>query len=435
MYSLLEDFIEFSIRKGIADKAFIVGGAVRDIILGRELKDVDVAVDGDAVVLAREFAATEKASFVLLDEDFEIARIVKNGKILDLSRLRCNSIAIDLTERDITINAMALPLRDYYSADGAGTHFSAGKQLPAGLLDPLKGADDLAHGVVRMVSVENFIKDPLRLLRAYRFAAEPGFFIEEKTRRALMSLAPAIASVSVERVAVELRYIMGADDSYRVIRAMADDGILFGIFPGMTGRGMLDLYREVEAVLNDLSGSFPWSDERMGPYFSLPHVKPCLKLSCLFPSAGDALAACSGLKMSGKEISFIAAMVENRSSISKLYRDGKPVGSREAVALLRKLREDLYSTAVLTVAGTEPGDAAPADFCRGLVSFYQGPFMNRLGLLPLITGDDLIKEFHIPASPLFKRILGAVEEMVLEGTITSRENALKAAGELISQGH
>jgi tRNA nucleotidyltransferase/poly(A) polymerase len=417
VHSLLEKFKVFAVNTGIADNAYIVGGAVRDILCGKEPVDVDIAVEGDAIAIAREFAAIEKASFVLMNQDFGTGRIVKNSLTLDLSRLHGDSIVLDLSERDITINAMALPL--YFGCNPT-----------VGLIDPLRGADDLAHGVVRMVSKENFIKDPLRLLRTYRFAAEPGFFIEDMTRGMLISLAHMISSVSVERVAAELRLILKFDESYRTIKAMADGGLLSGIFPVMTGRDVLKLYMEVERVLNDLSVCFPSS---VLPYFGKPLLKPCLKLSCLFQSAEDAIDACIGLKMSIKEISYIGKTVEYRDTIEELFRDKKPLDSVEMISLLRQLGEDIYSVAVLTVARAGSGCASLVDYCRELILFYQRPFTDRLGLLPLVTGDDLISEFHIKPSPLFGDILGAVENMVLEGRVATREQALKVAGDMVDR--
>ncbi len=112
MPPLLKLFIDFAEKQGITGNAFIVGGAVRDILLGKELKDIDIAVKGDAINIAKKFAQEINGSFVLLDKEFGIARIVKNSQFIDISILRGDSIHSDLSERDITINAMAIPLKN-----------------------------------------------------------------------------------------------------------------------------------------------------------------------------------------------------------------------------------------------------------------------------------------------------------------------------------
>ncbi len=128
MHQLLELFKEFCLKKGIADDTYIVGGAVRDMLSGIETKDIDLAVAGDAISISQEFARTSGSSFVLLDSTYGIARVVKDSVFLDISAMRGGSIASDLADRDITINAMALPLREWESK----TH----------LIDPFGGQEE-----------------------------------------------------------------------------------------------------------------------------------------------------------------------------------------------------------------------------------------------------------------------------------------------------
>jgi len=262
MHPLLEHFKNFAERRGISDSAFIVGGAVRDILLGNEKKDIDIAIKGDSLNIAKDFAKDRRGSFVLLDADFQTARVVKNGYFLDISAMRGNSIHDDLSERDITINAMAIPLSEVKSQES---------EVRSRTIDPFNGKNDLADKIIRMVSEENLIKDPLRILRIYRFAAALNFSIEDDTLSAAERLAPLISSVAVERIAEELRYIVRLDNSYKTMKALLDNKILANIFPELKEdfrfQG-LELYKNVEDILNNpLISCFPL------PTFHFPFLK------------------------------------------------------------------------------------------------------------------------------------------------------------------
>src|SRR5208282_6880436 len=106
---LLELFKEFALKTGIAGNTYIVGGAVRDMLSGLEIKDIDLVVQGNALGISKEFAQVSGSSFVILDSKFDSARVVKESVFLDISGMRGGSITADLSCRDITINAMAQP--------------------------------------------------------------------------------------------------------------------------------------------------------------------------------------------------------------------------------------------------------------------------------------------------------------------------------------
>src|SRR5271169_1490331 len=187
MHQLLALFKDFALKKGIADDTYIVGGAVRDMLSEIETKDIDLAVAGDALLISKEFAQASGSSFVLLDSTFGIARVVKDSVFLDISAMRGDSITADLAGRDITINAMALPLCEWESK----SH----------VIDPFGGQEDLNSGIIRMVSERNIISDPLRTLRIYRFSAALHASIENNTRLALKNHNALLKEVAIERIA------------------------------------------------------------------------------------------------------------------------------------------------------------------------------------------------------------------------------------------
>ncbi len=281
-----------------------------------------------------------------------------------------------------------------------------------------------------MVSEENLIKDPLRILRVYRFAASLNFSIEEDTLSAAERLAPLITSVAVERIAEELRYIVRLDDSYKTMKAMMDNRILAYIFPEIRINS-LRLYKNTEEILSTPSDNLQLSAFSLQPlikYFETDYRKICLKLSTLFPDPDSAKQSAIRLKMSRKEVEFIHEMVLNRTKILDSYKKMQGMADEtEIIGLLKEFRDDIYPLIILATA-QGPSIAA---FCKEIISLYDNVFKPRAALLPIITGDDLIREFNIKPSPLFKKMLDNIEDMVLEGKITSKEEALKIAKKML----
>jgi len=195
-------------------QSYVVGGFIRDRLLGRKTNDIDLAVNGDAVPVAREMARALKGKFVLLDEVSSTARVVVSGERrqegsrrdeepcgpewhLDFCSFSQN-IEADLARRDFTINAMAVELGQLVAATGA----RAGKEKQARvkLIDPFSGEEDLENRILRAVSDQIFEADAARLLRGVRLAAELGFTIEPETERQIGHCSQSIVKVPGERI-------------------------------------------------------------------------------------------------------------------------------------------------------------------------------------------------------------------------------------------
>lgn len=416
MHYILREFLNFSEKMSFIERAFIVGGAVRDMILGKETKDIDIAIKGNAIDIAKEFAHIIYGSFVLLDEEFGVARIVKNNYCIDISQLRGDSIYYDLSERDLTINSMAIPLavlKSYLS------------NIKPFLIDPYNGQGDLFNRIIRIVSEDNLIKDPLRILRIYRFAGTLGFSIDERTRNSAKGLSHLIKTVSMERITEELKYIIALDNSYKTILLLFDDGILENIFPegGNIVQG-LELYKNIEECLNNPTFSPIYSQFSREPF-----KKICLKFSSLFSEPEIAKSSAIRLKLSKKEIEFIYKMALNRNRILDLYRKGIKNSGIELLSILKEFKDDIYPLLILTISN----NPNTVSFCLEIYTYYNNIFKQRMGLLPLITGNDLIKEFNLKPSPIFKDLLTTVEDMVLEGRINSKDEALGVVRDIINK--
>lgn len=205
-------------------RGYIVGGCVRDSLLGRACGDVDIAVDGPALELAREFATSEGGSFVPLDEVHAIARVVLSpgGEVVDFSSLR-GDIEGDIAERDFTIDAMALSLDDMPSGPDA---------FP--VIDPLAGHVDLREKRIRAVSDSIFEDDPGRLLRAVRLAAEYGFTIDHDTEGLIQRHAPLAGRVAGERTREELVRLLGLSRGATAVFDLDRLGLLEALLPELT---------------------------------------------------------------------------------------------------------------------------------------------------------------------------------------------------------
>jgi tRNA nucleotidyltransferase (CCA-adding enzyme) len=227
------------------DPVYLVGGAVRDLILGRGRADIDLVVEGDPAALAAALGAevlTSHSRFGTLKMDW-------SGEEADLAAARRERyewpgalpivdlgapIRTDLARRDFTVNAMAIPLAD-----------------PEELLDPYDGQVDLRAGLLRVIHDRSFVDDPTRAIRAARYATRFGFAVEPHTRELLH--ATDLATVTPERRAEELRRLAAEERGVRGLELLAGWGL---VEPGPGGESFA-LARHVDRLLI----TPPWAGE------------------------------------------------------------------------------------------------------------------------------------------------------------------------------
>ncbi len=203
------------VREVLPDQEiYLVGGAVRDILLNRLSRDLDFAIPSDGISLARRVANALKADFMTLDSERDTGRVIvteANGvrTFLDFATYRGNSLEEDLHARDFTINAIAFDL-------AAQT-----------LIDPLNGASDLRAKVIRACSPTSLSDDPVRILRAVRQAAAFEFKIDLETRKAMKQAASLLPRISPERQRDELFKMLEGPKPDASMRALE----ILGVFP------------------------------------------------------------------------------------------------------------------------------------------------------------------------------------------------------------
>jgi poly(A) polymerase len=237
---------------------FLVGGFLRDCLLGRETKDLDFALSGAFEELPRSFAARICGTFFWLDKKRKQGRVVKKKgeeiSVFDFAPLHGGTVMDDIARRDFTINALALPLW--------------GDQRV--LIDPLHGSDDLREGVIRACSASAFDDDPLRLLRAIRFAADLSFAIEENTWQILCAKTALLKAVAAERVRDELFRTLAAPVCGVSLKRLCDSGLWAEILPDLQ-KALCDesiaRAEETERLCMELGRIFPESGERLTDYF------------------------------------------------------------------------------------------------------------------------------------------------------------------------
>jgi tRNA nucleotidyltransferase (CCA-adding enzyme) len=206
-----------AVREAATEPVFLVGGAVRDLLLGRGRADIDLVVEGDAAALALRLGAD-----VVSHERFATAKVNLDGHGVDIATARTESyphpgalpevepaaqIEADLARRDFTINAMAIPLRG-----------------EPDLIDPHGGKADLAAGLLRVLHPRSFVDDPTRALRAARYAARFGFELEPETETLLGGAD--LGTVSTDRRDAELLRLAGEVKAPRAFSLLAEWGLV-----------------------------------------------------------------------------------------------------------------------------------------------------------------------------------------------------------------
>jgi tRNA nucleotidyltransferase (CCA-adding enzyme) len=389
-----------------------VGGAVRDALLERssEYLDLDFVLPTDAVKTARAIATSCKAGFVLLDAERQIARVVFKQATADFAQQEGSTLETDLRRRDFTVNAIAY-----------NPHTKE-------IIDPLQGSADLQQTLLKMVSPKNLQDDPLRLLRAYRQAAQLGFAIDSDTRSVIRQLAPELGKVAAERVRVELGYLLSRSQGSRWILAAWKDNLLATWFKSAT----LEQVRKLAAI--DSAGvtlAETWFDlgVELSQVVRQPLKTTCLgvaKLACLVAQNPElAEAELIQLTYSRAEIRAVTTALK---LLPQLQNIAPPVEMplAEQYFFFRTAGAIFPSVVVLAVASGTPVEAiAP------LINRYLTPDDPVARPIPLVTGTELMKALQLPSSPLVGELLIQIQLAYIEGKISTSAEAIEFASQLL----
>jgi tRNA nucleotidyltransferase (CCA-adding enzyme) len=397
--------------------AYMVGGAVRDAILGRsrEYLDLDFVIPSDAVKVARAIARHYKAGFVLLDPKRRIARVVFPHATADFAQQEGDSLVTDLHRRDFTVNAIAY-----------NPHTQE-------IIDPLQGYADLQQATLRMVSPANLEDDPLRLMRAYRQAAQLGFTIEPATQATIRSLASHISKVAAERVRVEIGYLLSNSQGTPWITSAWEDGLLAPLFKNATRESLIKL-AAVDKAATLLAQNWPQLGLELQKYVRDTIKTTWLaiaKLACLVNPNPEAA------EIELQELTYSRAEIRGVTTSLKLFPQLKVANMtfREQYFLFRDADITFPATAVLAVALDNLVEVMSGDKLlhtyAPLINRYLNPDDLVAHPTPLVNGKELIIALDIPASPIIGNLLAEISVAQAEGRVSTSEEAIAFARQIL----
>jgi tRNA nucleotidyltransferase/poly(A) polymerase len=450
------------LRLSTGRQVFLVGGTIRDLLLKRNPADFDFAVSGSGVDFARRFARSIHGSFVLLSETDDQARVVwRKQLILDFNGFADRTIEDDLGRRDFTVNAMAFPLTADSRQPTADSRLldslprSLAPSLPE-LLDPFHGRQALNDKLLKPVSPESLALDPLRVLRAYRFALELGFRIDDEVREQARRVS--LENVAAERIGYEVLRILDCPGSYPVLVELEQFGFLRQLFPEagplfasqLLLRHSLLTLKKLDELIHDESWFTQYVPEFTTYFDAHPHRRPLLKLAGLLHDIAkpetefindkkevhfyghDGLGARhveklarERLRLSRLDARTLRMLVEFHMRLH-LLATGPELTDRAIRRFFRDLKEQWFGLMLLTYADgfATAGQTRHLEQAFARIIGMKREYDAVIKVKRLVTGDDLIAAGLKPG-PAFKSILAELQELQVEGKITSTEHGLE----------
>ncbi len=462
-HPVLIDIQKLAKRKRI--KVYLVGGCLRDHIIGRPLSDFDFAVSCGALKLAEALADEIRGAYIVLDEDRGCARVAKKVKgqlwTYDFAEFRAATLEEDLALRDFTINTLTLDLND----------IRPGMDLNAAIRDFKSALKDIRAGVIRRVSARSFRDDPLRMMRAFGLQANLGFEIEPRTLEQIAREKDSIRDVSYERIREELFKVLESEKTAAILRSMDKHELLDRVIPQVSvmynckqgGYHHLDVWEhslevvhQLDLILSDETDPeiVKYLDAVIGGGHSR---RSLMKLAALFHDIGKpdtrqkkgerlsfhghenvgryiVKGISKMLRISTRERHLLEDMVQmhlrpgylsnyKTPSERMVYRYFRDAGDEVISILLLSLADQRSTRGPLT---TEADQAHHETICRQLIERYleqkrQKPYV------PLVNGRDIMKALKTEGSPLIGQILDEIQEQHVLGKIKSKAQALELA--------
>jgi poly(A) polymerase len=472
VFQLLDKIKRLLNAEGIL--AYLVGGFVRDLLLGRDTVDIDIAVGVDGLETARRVAAALGGKYVLLDAENGVGRVVVPGETchLDFTTLD-GDIKQDLARRDFTVDAIALPLDESFEP-AVDT---------ARLIDPFDGRGDLRRHVLKSTGPGVFEADAVRMLRAVRLAAELGLRIEDNTEGLIRRHTHLITTVAGERVREELLRLFALPGIGPRLTYLDELGLLTCLIPELeAARGVsqprlhvwnvfehsIKTTAAVEFVLREGSWDYAGADE-LAPVPWSPVLerhfeqeigsgstrKSLLKLAALLhdvakpetkttevsgrtrflghPQLGafNTAAIMTRLRFSNREIQHVALLIKYHLRPTQMSQEGLPT-RRAVYRYFRDTGETGIDLLFLSLADHLATRGATLDrqqwreharLTDGVLNIYfeeKSPPAKRR----LIDGHELMGIFSLEPGPRIGRLLEAVREAQAAGEISDKQEAI-----------
>ena len=448
---MLKDFA-ISIARTLHDQgyqAYLVGGCVRDLLLGREPGDYDIATDATPEQVMRIFPQTYAVGaqfgvvLVPMAKDPSVTSVVDQADV-NHGRHRGKTVEVATFRSDIGYSDGRHPDQVRFSKDPRQDVQRRDFTINGLLLDPLKnevldfvgGRKDLDAGIIRAIGEPElrFAEDKLRMLRAVRFAARFGYSIEPQTSAAIQKLAPQIHQVSRERVRDELTKMVTEGQARRAFLLLDETGLLHELLPEIEAmKGVEqppqfhpegDVFVHTLLLLEKLAHPCPatlgWGallhDVGKPPTFRVApdrirfdgHVDVGVKM---------AEEICRRLRFSNHDTDQILALVKNHMRFAHAMQMSEATFKK----FVRMPRFEEHLELHRIDCESSHGDLTTYRFTREKIASMPPEAVRPR---PLVSGDDLIDAGYVPG-PKFKEILGAVEDRQLEGMLHSGDEAIE----------
>ncbi len=471
---VLQSLQRLSAKNG--KETYLVGGAIRDLLLGKPLgKDFDFVVQGEVSGRARAVAQEMGGHAFPLEESFGTWRVIlKKGRKkteLDFSLMQGRNIFEDLRQRDFTINSMALSLEEIFHREAPD------------LIDPLNGVSDLRRRILRANSEESLRQDPLRMLRAFRFSSTLRFSVEDETLRIVQRNKDLILRSARERIRREFFTALGENRSGHFLRQLNVAGLLGEIFPEIQGwenlnRGLPNSsllehsFRTVDAgefIFTHLEELYPSFGRSPVHHFSqaveegIPR-RALFKFVAFFHDSGKPgtlarrqedqfprfldhdqegqkvnIAIAQRMKLSRRSIRIISDLTRQHMRIHSLSR-AKEITPRAKYRFFQDLGKEGIDLVFLALSNALASKSTefplslssglPDDFLKikevgaELLRYYYGEFTQK-PQKPLLDGKEIMETLGVPQGKAIGVLLDRLREAEVAGKVQTREEALK----------
>lgn len=435
---------------------YIVGGTLRDFYLDQPNFDKDIVVDKtDAKKFAQTLAKSINATFIELDEENKIYRLVLKDKknFIDIANPIGKTIKEDLRRRDLTINSLALNLQTFEIIDITGA------------------LNDLKAKKIRHISEQNFIDDPLRLLRVFRFQATLGFSLDKELITIIKKHAEEIKKPSVERVNYELLKLFSGAYSVKALKLMDKTGILKEILPIAaelkkvppnlhhhlnlfihsieTVKQIQEIYEKSHSevkkhleridfggasrlahlkfagLLHDIGKPVTWTiEDETGRHRFIKHDDIGSKMGANILKQN---------KFSKKQVDYVAKMIKYHIYPSHIVKNPE-INDKIYLRFIRKMENETIDVIILAMAdrlsarGVEITDdivEQNINNLQKLLDFYLSIKEDLKPLPKLLSGDEIMEILKIKPSKELGEIIKSLQEAQLSGEIMTKEEALE----------